>query len=138
MEVDDTGGLRADVVRADVLAEVAAEEPVADFRPELQRDWAAIFYGEVGDAEAGINSSIRFYGLGRADIYAPSAGATLTLPSGRLVWGEIQCRDNFGEEDIRTIFAGDEEGVFADETHMGFRAVGALHDGSEVDVGFVR
>ncbi len=61
---------RAPVPGADLLADVAAERPVAEPRPALRRDRAAVLDRPVGDAAVGVEPAGRRQGAGRAGVEA--------------------------------------------------------------------
>ena len=76
-------GLRELVPGADGQAIVAAEDPVADARPQLRRDMALVLDGQVGDAAPRIEPIGRRKGVGRADVEAAPAGAATVRPRAR-------------------------------------------------------
>src|SRR5204863_397807 len=74
------GGIRfgppgVGVDRADLLAEVAAEDPVADQGPDLERDGAAMLDRPEGDAAAVVEHAGGDQGARGADPQAGVAGA---------------------------------------------------------------
>src|SRR5436305_1872423 len=73
---------------ADVLADVAAEDLVADGRAQFRCDLASFLNGEVSDAAARIHFSRRDEGLSGAGIQA--ARATSAAVGGRKIGREFQ------------------------------------------------
>lgn len=114
------------------MADVAAEEPVADARPEWFGDGALEFNCQVGDALGGIEDAGLREGVGRAGVEAAGAGAAV----GGFVDGVV-VEDDIGEESREEEEAAgafvDEEGVFAEPAETGEAGEVALEEWSGVD-----
>ena len=88
--------LDAAVPRADVLADVAAVEPVADLRLQLVVDLAAVFDGQVADAAPRVELVGRREGPGRAGTEAgPALAAMIRLGS---IEGKLDRKQKLAEE----------------------------------------
>jgi hypothetical protein len=95
IEVRDIG--RLGVPRADVLADVAAEDPVADQGAQFRWYRAAMLDGEVRDTAAGIDPVVGPEGVGRAVVdTAPARAAVIRR---RLAFGKLEAGDDLGEEE---------------------------------------
>src|SRR2546423_1831154 len=73
------------VPRANILADVAAEDLMADGRAQFRRDLASFFNGEISDAAAGIHLSRRDEGLSGAG--TPAARGASAAVGGRTIGG---------------------------------------------------
>src|SRR5690625_240140 len=116
---------------ADELAVVAAEDAVADRGPQLLRDGAFVFDGEVGDAAAGVEAVGRGDGPGGADVDA--AGAAAAVGGRRLVHRQREIKVDLAEEEPRAPVAIDEAGVLADPAQAGVAGEGALEHRRGID-----
>src|SRR5260370_17446927 len=65
------------VPRADLVADVAAEDPVAEFRPQVARNRATIFDGLVRDAEIGAHHITVRERASRTEIDTSPPGAAM-------------------------------------------------------------
>ena len=120
------------VERADVLADVAAEDERAHGLPELDGDAPAVLDGLVGDAAGRVEAEGLDDGVGRAGLDAQRAGAAL-LDRGR-VGLERERRDD-GREKVKGAVDGiDRAGVLADPADARSLGPGALENGPRVDV----
>ena len=82
------GGGGLPVYGADVLADVAAEDPVADEGTQVPGDRAAQLNGEEGDALAVVDDVGCHDCAGGAIVYAPDALATVLLKW--RIWHEVE------------------------------------------------
>ena len=91
------------IVRADVLADVAPVEPIADGGVERGVDRALAFDREVRDATRGVDAVGRD-GSGRAGVDAAGAGATM-IAGGRLIGKRFELEGGVraAEEEIAAI-----------------------------------
>src|SRR5262245_37527146 len=97
------------VPRADLLADVAAEEPHPDFRSELARNRATIFDRQIGNALARLHHIAIFERVRRAQIQALAAStAMLSIGSVRAI--EFDVSKNFGEKKIGAALARQQHG----------------------------
>src|SRR5258705_8772307 len=93
------GALRVAVPRADLVANVASEDPVADFRAQLARNRSAIFNRLVRDAEIGAHHVTVGERAGRAKIEASAAGAAMLAVRLRARL-EFDVGENLGEKKV--------------------------------------
>src|SRR5690606_3071097 len=84
---------------ADLLADVAPEDPIADLgvHPLLQPD-ASLLDGEVRDAAVGVEPVRRVAGAGRAGVEAACAGAAVVGREGR-IGRKLDIHDEFADEE---------------------------------------
>ena len=120
------GGQRRAVERADVLASVAAEEPVADRRAERLGRGAALLDRQVADAPAPIELARSDERLRRARVEAErAAAAALGL---RRVGLERGARQHRREHEVRAEPGHDQAAVLPDEADARALCPGALDD----------
>ncbi|MNR05656.1 hypothetical protein D3C85_1216990 [compost metagenome] len=113
LEVAFTGGAGEAVPRADNLAVIATEHPVADQWPQVFRDRAFEFDGQVGNAASGIQHIGADEGVGRADVEAGTAPPAVFGGMGR-VDRQRQVDEQFGEKKVTAGLAVQDQGIFAD------------------------
>src|SRR3984957_11251066 len=89
---------------ADVVADVAAEDPVAEHGPQLARNGAAIFNRLIRDAQAREHLIAVGERAGGAQIEASTAGAAM-IAIGLQRYVEFDVGENLGEEKIRAVVA---------------------------------
>src|SRR5690606_18370260 len=94
------------------LAVITAKHAVADQRAQLQRDAAALFDGEVGDATACVQDPRTHEGLRRTD--GEAAGAAAAVFRAAFVHRQRQVGEEFAEEEPGSGTFVDEHGVLAD------------------------
>src|SRR5215212_4362296 len=86
------------VVRADFLADVATEGPVADFPAQPARYLTPVLDGEVGDAQPGVHHAGGSYGPGRAPVHA--AGTSSAGARAGLVRCEVEVHDQVRNKEV--------------------------------------
>src|SRR5262245_30003602 len=104
---------RSGVERANFLADIAAEDVVADERAQLCRDGPVIFDSEISDAASRIEREGIDEGVGRASIEAAATLAAARL--GRLARLADHVRKQLAENDVTADAGRDEHGVLGDE-----------------------
>jgi hypothetical protein len=115
-EIVDFCWLDANIMGTDFLANVTTEEPSSYFFAQVQGNFVAIFDGEVGDTLPRVDTFVFVDGLCWATIDAAAAAATRCGPLRWLVGCEFEICEDGGEKNIRTVFSGDDAGIFSDET----------------------
>src|SRR5829696_7927046 len=114
------------VVRADFLANVATEGPIADLLAQFARYLAPVLDGEVGDAQPGVHDAGGLYGPGRAAVHAAgtsSAGAR----AGRVGY-EVEVHDQVSNKEVRADPAVYEARVTPEEPEPRVLGCGALQE----------
>lgn len=130
-KVGEGMALRPPVPRADELAVVAAEDPVAEKGPEFERDRTAVLDREVGDAAAGVELVRGGDRPRRADRKTrPTAPAAVRAPD--VVHRERSVGQDLPEKAGGSAPRIDEAGVFPDPAEAGPLGVGFLHEGRAV------
>lgn len=145
-------------VRAYVLADVAAEHPVAHLRAQRKRDAAFEFDGEVGDAARRIEHAGRRQGMGRtggeaaraaaapaeqrvlAHAVVRRAGCVQRRRSGAvlmvgLLLDDLLAQEHCAQEQVAAALGVNQAGVLADETEAAACRPGAFQDWAGVYVG---
>lgn len=135
-DVSNFGGIWPHrVVGADVLADIAAIDPVGDLGPPFSFDGGSAFDGEIGDAARGVDGvggdGLRGTGVDAAGARAAAVGL------GDLVGGgfEVEGGEDAAEEEGGAEARVDEEGVFSDPAQAGAGGEFAFRDGGGVDEG---
>lgn len=123
---------------ADVLADIAAEDPVAELPAQVTVDPALVLDGVIADAQARIQDEGGGKGIGRAGLQAARTGPAHALAMGLVVIVEFQGTEDLADEEIAAAPRVDQHGIFADETHAGLLGVAALEDGAGIDVDLLR
>ena len=129
------GGRCLDVIRADIQTVIAAENTVPQFAAEFIGDRIAgtgQFNGEVGNAAAGIDD-VRFSDSARGT-GADAQPTRFAEIDGRLIGIQLQCRENFAQQQPGAEAGRDEIGMFADPAQPGLLRPCFFHDGPGVDV----
>src|SRR5206468_168636 len=121
------------IPRADLLAHVAAEDPVADERPQIARDRALELDREVGDAEPSVELVGRDDRAGRAGRDAAGARAA-ALTRERGVGIERPVHEDLAEQEPRAEPLRQHSGVLADPAEARALGPAALEDRSRVAV----
>src|SRR5712671_2774258 len=103
--------LRVAVPRANELAVVAAEDTVADERPQFDGNAPFQLDREVGNAAPRVQRIRCNDGARRADIQ--TLGAAAAVLAHRYIQGKRQIRVDVSEKEIRARLAREQEGVFA-------------------------
>jgi len=111
--------LRVAVPRADQLAVVAAEDAVADQRPQVFRNVAVMLDRQIRDAASGIEAIRRNDGLRRADVDAGAARAAMGADRGLCRRCQRQVGVDLAEEKPRAGLAIQQQGVLADPAEPG-------------------
>src|SRR5690606_13673552 len=119
------------VPRTRQLAVVAAEDAVADQRPQVLVDAAFMLDGEVGNAAPRVEPVRRGDRAGGADLDAAHAGAAVR--GGRRVDRQRQVDIDFAEEEPRAAVLVDQAGVLADPAQAGVARQRALEPRRRVD-----
>ena len=113
-------------VWADLLADIAAKDPVAELRPQLARDRAALLDGLEGEAARGVDGVGRDDGPGRAAIEADAAAAAV-LVEGRIRL-QIELQQQLAQHHPRAMPGHDDAGVLAIPAQPGAGRDGAIDD----------
>jgi hypothetical protein len=103
--------LREFVPRADYLAIVASQHPVADQGPQIQRNAALQFDREIGNAAPRIEPLRAEDGLGWAD--GNAGGALAAMRAGWRIHRQRQVGVDLAEEEHRAGFAGEQQRMFS-------------------------
>src|SRR5579875_3200316 len=116
-ELGPRRGAGAAVGRADLLADVASEDPVTHQWAQLARDDAAMFDREVRDAAVAVDDVGSDYSAGRAGAQTEVTAAAIGAQ--RLILGQLQLGQDLAQEDPRAGLLGDDVGVLADPADAG-------------------
>ncbi len=117
----------------DLETVITTENAVANGRPQVFRDGALQFDGEVADAASGIQLERGSDGMGGAGVDAARAAAT-AVGFGR-VGSEFKGRKNLGNEEPVAKPTADQVGVFADKAEAGFLTKRTFEDRPGIDIG---
>ena len=120
------------VPRANILADVAAEDVTAHARAEVLGNRPALLDREIRNALVGIELVGREDRIRRTSLDATRAGAA-AIRSGQ-VGGKFERSEDHAEEEPRTFFLIDDAGVLADPAHAGVLGKDAFDDGAGIDV----
>src|SRR5262245_54889086 len=104
---------RLSVPGADLLADVAAEEPVADARPPLIGNGASQLDGQITDAAARVEDAGGGEGIGGTGVEAGSASAAVAGLEGR-IRSQLDVQQQAGEEEVTAEVLVQEHGVLAE------------------------
>lgn len=115
------------VVGADLLADVAAEDPVAHAWLQVGRNVAAMLDGEVRNAARGVHPVGVGEGVRGTGVEAAGAGAAVV--GLRRVWGEVEGGKYLAEEKAGAEVLVQDERVLADPADSGGGGEFALDDG---------
>ncbi len=88
------------IVRAHLLADIAAENPVAEFRSQLVGDWSAVFDRQIGNAPLGGQVKRLIEGVRRTGVDAQTTRPAVLLD--RFVELELDVRQQRAKKDKRT------------------------------------
>ena len=123
------------IPRADVLADVAAEDLAADGGAEICGNASLLFDGEVRDAAGGIHLMRGDERVGGAGVDAAGAGAAAVGRDGKdCAVGDGDRRDDDAEQKPGAELLINDAGVLADPADAGAGCGGALDQGAGVDV----
>src|SRR5437764_981970 len=116
---------------ADLLADVAAEHPVAHSGTQLGRDWAAVLDREVRDAAGGVELTRADDRLRRAGVEARAAGAAVLVYE-RIGW-QLGRGDDRTQHKVRAVAPGQETRILADEPEAGPDSGRPVHERPRID-----
>src|ERR1044071_800247 len=115
-----------------ILADIATEYVVPNGRPELFRDCATLFNGQIGDAETRIQLARRHNGLRGAGVNA--AGATSASVGSGGVCAKLQRSENHAKKQPRPHLLMDDAGVLANPSNSRMPGINALEDWASINI----
>src|SRR6218665_1176293 len=136
VEVALLGGAGEAVPRADDLAVIAAEYPIADQWAQFGGDRTFEFDGQVGNAAPRIQHIGADEGGGGADIQARAATAAMFGAVG-VVDGQRQVDEQLAEKEIAARLTVQHQGVFANPAQAGLPGNGFLQNRRAIEKGAV-
>ncbi len=133
LQVGLVAGRGVPVPGTDLLADVAAEDPVAHLRPELLGDRPLQLDGQVGDAAAGVQLPGAADGVGGAGLDAAGAAPAAIGLEG-FVRRQLQGGEQLAQQQPGAQLRVDEDRVLAEPADPGPPGVLPLQDRAVVDV----
>ena len=123
------------IPRADILADVAAEDLAAYGGAEFLRDGTALFDGEVGDAAARVHLARRDECVRGAGLDAAAAGAAAVCGGKRQhCRGDLKRSDDAAKKEPRAELLIEGAGVFGGPADAGAAGEIALDERTGIDV----
>src|SRR6185369_15318269 len=123
---------RRRVPRADLVADVAAEDPGADHLPRFRRERSAVLDGPVADAAVAVQAVRLREGAGGTGFEAAGAGPAEVREGD--VRRQVEREEKLAEEEPGAGFRMQQVGVLPGHSETRPRRQLALQDGSGVDV----
>src|SRR5216684_6273864 len=133
LELRRSGCRSLTVPGADILADVASKNILADACPQLLGNRSPLLDREIGNALGGIEFIGTDKSVGRTSL--DTAGAAPTAVGSRQIRCKFERRQDHAQEKPRTLSLIDDASIFADPPHAGVLRVDTLNNRPGVDVG---
>ena len=124
---------KAQVPGANLLTDVAAENPVTHLGAQVDGNGVLKFDRQIGDTTAGIQCAVGQDAVRGAGLDAARATAAMVSLEGG-VYFQFNAQKDLGQHEVRSRFRVDQHAVFADPSEARHRCQIAFQDGAGVGV----